>query len=127
MEEQQFLQRIQSFKQSQAELEENAKKFKEAINKDYAFLDQQLSKLKKQRKEAKDLKEGLNTSIPKEKQGSVRKELQEVSRSVDNLCGALVPRTGSLFVRLFLGRVNVKQYREGERIRLKNEYQKFKR
>lgn len=33
----------------------------------------------------------------------------------------------SLFVRLFLGKVNVKQYREGERVILKQEYQKFKR
>ena len=32
----------------------------------------------------------------------------------------------SLFVRLFLGRVNVKHYREGERMRLKTEYEKFR-
>jgi len=35
--------------------------------------------------------------------------------------------TGSLFVRLILGQVNVKQFRSEERLRLKEEYQKFKR
>jgi len=39
---------------------------------------------------------------------------------------ACVPETGSQFIRFFLGQVNVKQYREGERYVLKKEYEKFK-
>jgi len=49
------------------------------------------------------------------------------SVSIKRLNDELVPTTGSLFVRLFLGQVNVKHYRDGERFRLKQEYQKFKR
>lgn len=41
--------------------------------------------------------------------------------------GFMEPRTGSLFVRLFLGRVNVKVALERDRLRLREEYDKFKR
>jgi hypothetical protein len=36
------------------------------------------------------------------------------------------PKTGSLYVRLMLGRVNVKQPREDDRLTRKNEYEKFR-
>jgi hypothetical protein len=45
--------------------------------------------------------------------------LPEAGESVRKLHRALVPETGSLFVRFFLGKVNVKQYRDGERYTLK--------
>jgi len=53
-------------------------------------------------------------------------QLAAQKRQLKKLDEDLVPRTGSLFVRLFLGQVNVKNYQDGERFRLKEEYQKFK-
>ncbi len=51
------------------------------------------------------------------------KKLQDALHQVS----FMEPRTGSLFVRLFLGRVNVKAALQRDRMRLRDEYDKFKR
>jgi hypothetical protein len=84
-------------------------------------MEEQLQKIQNVEKELKELKE----LAPK--QASIQQQITEVSQSIRKLNQDLVPTTGSLFVRLFLGQVNVKQYRESDRFRLKQEYQKFKR
>lgn len=57
------------------------------------------------------------------------KEIEEMaSRVSSDLCKAskLKPVTGSLFIRLFLGSVNVKVLHEADRRKLKDEHDKFK-
>jgi len=123
-----ILSRFDGLKKNTAEIEENARKFKDSINKNYSFLDQQVGKIKAQQKTLKEIKESLKAikASPKEKE-DLQQKLGDISEALQKLRVALTPRTGSLFVRLFLGKVNVKQYRDGERLRLKQEYQKFKR
>lgn len=117
-------QELKKLRKDQNEIEENAKKFKEGINRNYSFLDQQLGKLKSQKKEAAELRLLLKDYKDTDQQ---LKELDEINLSIKRLREDLSPRTGSVFVRLLLGKVNVKQYRAGERFHLKQEYQKFKR
>lgn len=56
----------------------------------------------------------------------LEEDIQDVEAKVQQLEQQMVPKTGSLFTRLFLGRVNVKHYKDGERLRLKSEYEKFR-
>ncbi len=44
------------------------------------------------------------------------------AKSVRDIC----PKTGSLFVRLFLGRVNVRVLQKKDQTKLRDEYNKFK-
>lgn len=136
-------QKFKDLLQKKNELEENARKYKDAINKNYNNLEQQISKMKILEKEMRELKETLqnSSSLKKNQISSLIKEITESSNSIKKLRQDLTPRTGryyiktyyflilvkSLFVRLFLGKVNVKHYRDGERMRLKQEYQKFKK
>ncbi|MDP2435543.1 MAG: hypothetical protein Q8P67_07355 [archaeon] len=52
--------------------------------------------------------------------------VEAASARLNELAGEMIPRTGSLFVRLMLGRVNVKHYSVQDRQQLKSEYEKFK-
>jgi len=65
--------------------------------------------------------------LVKEQITQYKSQFKEITDSIERLRENLAPRTGSLFVRLILGKVNVKHYRDGERMLLKQEYQKFKR
>jgi len=49
-----------------------------------------------------------------------------MSVQLNTLKDELQPKTGSFYVSLFLGNVNVKQYRKDDRLNLKKEYHKFK-
>lgn len=49
---------------------------------------------------------------------ALEKRLQDVSR--------IRPATGSLYLRLFLGRVNLRSFQRADRTKLKDEYNKFK-
>jgi len=53
-------------------------------------------------------------------------QLREMSVQLNTLKDELQPKTGSFYVSLFLGNVNVKQYRKDDRLNLKKEYHKFK-
>src|SRR3989338_3077962 len=52
--------------------------------------------------------------------------VEAASARLNELAGEMIPRTGSLFVRLMLGRGNVKHYSVQDRQQLKSEYEKFK-
>lgn len=81
---------LNRIKGKQTELEENAKQFQQNINKDYKFLDEQLSKLQSQKKELKELKELL----AKEQLVAYKKELHELEQSIQRIHDKLAPRTG---------------------------------
>lgn len=107
-----------------------AHKAKEALNKDYKLLDDLVSDISKQKKELAKLTKSLQIiekkSAMKEEIDNMRKQIGPVRASLKVLDTQNSPETGSLFVRLFLGQVNVKHFRDGERFRLKQEYEKFK-
>lgn len=56
----------------------------------------------------------------------IKQRLRDIHQKLNETCTDIVPMTGSIFVRLFLGQVNVKVYRKEERLKLKQEYQKFR-
>jgi len=104
---------------------------KNAVNKDYKMLDDLVSDISKQKKELERLSKSL-TKIEKKASAKdevelLRQQITPIRDSLRSLHDQNSPETGSLFVRLFLGQVNVKQFRDGERFRLKQEYEKFKR
>lgn len=51
--------------------------------------------------------------------------LDTISEQLDEI-KSIRPQTGSLFVRLWLGHVNVKEHTKGDKLKLRNEYDKFK-
>lgn len=57
--------------------------------------------------------------------GPLTQQLHEALK-ISNECRQVMPSTGSLFVRFFLGRVNVRVMHEVDRTRLRDEYNKFK-
>eukprot|EP01104_Vermistella_antarctica_P014355 TRINITY_DN4494_c4_g1_i1.p1 TRINITY_DN4494_c4_g1~~TRINITY_DN4494_c4_g1_i1.p1 ORF type:complete len:391 (-),score=101.74 TRINITY_DN4494_c4_g1_i1:238-1410(-) len=54
-------------------------------------------------------------------------EIKAMERGAEALHEEFAPMSGSLFVKIFLGRVNVKQYGDTSRYSLKSEYERFKR
>jgi hypothetical protein len=70
--------------------------------------------------------EALKNECSKIKQKDNMSKLKELEEQLNTIKTDLQPKTGSLFVRLFLGRVNVKQYRKKDRLKLKEEYHKFR-
>eukprot|EP01118_Nematostelium_gracile_P001233 TRINITY_DN11287_c0_g1_i1.p1 TRINITY_DN11287_c0_g1~~TRINITY_DN11287_c0_g1_i1.p1 ORF type:complete len:296 (-),score=62.42 TRINITY_DN11287_c0_g1_i1:9-857(-) len=123
MEEREIQNTLLKIKKNLESFQEQSTTFKTSINQDYRVLDQILGGLAAQKKELKELRELL----VKEQEIKFKNQITDLSRTITNFQNLLSPRTGSLFVRLFLGKVNVKHYREGERRALKEEYQKFKR
>eukprot|EP01113_Clastostelium_recurvatum_P036977 TRINITY_DN5361_c0_g1_i1.p1 TRINITY_DN5361_c0_g1~~TRINITY_DN5361_c0_g1_i1.p1 ORF type:complete len:365 (+),score=89.10 TRINITY_DN5361_c0_g1_i1:31-1095(+) len=105
--------------------DKKAIKLKHSIADDYKLLDEIVSDAAKQQKEL-----GNFDKLVKSKSASLseedRKNLAHVRSGLNTLKQQYAPETGSIFVRLFLGKVNVKQYRDGERLRLKQEYETFK-
>jgi len=118
--------------QKQTQMQSAAQHVKQALNKDYKLLDDLVSDIVKQKKELARLVNSLSkiekaSGAPKEEIEKLQKTVHPIGDALRNLHNQNAPETGSLFVRLFLGQVNVKQYRDGERFRLKQEYEKFKR
>jgi hypothetical protein len=101
----------------QKKLEEKAQKFSTVINSDYGMLDDLVKDMGKQRKALRE----IQTSDP-----AALNRVRTVRASLEKIHRAATPETGSLFVRLWLGQVNVKQYRDQDRNVLKLEYEKFK-
>jgi len=93
----------------------------------------QTSTLKASKAHAKtlaDLSKQLNSAATQNDGASQVADLKaEIKRLQESLhqVSFMEPRTGSLFVRLFLGRVNVKAALQRDRMRLRDEYDKFKR
>jgi len=56
----------------------------------------------------------------------LNKQFKQLSEELNALKNELQPKTGSFYVSLFLGKMNVKQYRKEDRLKLKKEYHKFK-
>jgi len=121
---------IQEISLKCTKMQDSAHVVKEALNRDYKQLDDLVSDISKQKKEVARLVRSLQKlekkSTQKEEIENLRKQMVPVRRTLKVLDTQNSPETGSLFVRLFLGQVNVKQYRDGERFRLKQEYEKFK-
>lgn len=123
---------VQEMLQKQTQMQNTAHTIKQALNKDYAILDSLVSDISKQKKELERLSRSLTKieKLPgqsKEEVDKLQKQMHPVRDTLKKLHHQNAPETGSLFVRLFLGQVNVKQFRDGERFRLKQEYEKFKR
>eukprot|EP01117_Protostelium_nocturnum_P010156 TRINITY_DN3625_c0_g1_i1.p1 TRINITY_DN3625_c0_g1~~TRINITY_DN3625_c0_g1_i1.p1 ORF type:complete len:336 (-),score=107.58 TRINITY_DN3625_c0_g1_i1:91-1098(-) len=107
-------------------VKEDAIQFEKNIRKDYGDLDRLLSKSRSKDKDIKILK-GILSKEPNDKQvQAISKDLERHERDLLHSHHELKPCTGSFFVRLCMGQVNVKNYRHGERMKLKTEYQKFK-
>eukprot|EP01112_Ceratiomyxa_fruticulosa_P005673 TRINITY_DN1645_c0_g1_i1.p1 TRINITY_DN1645_c0_g1~~TRINITY_DN1645_c0_g1_i1.p1 ORF type:complete len:334 (-),score=45.65 TRINITY_DN1645_c0_g1_i1:89-1090(-) len=113
---------IKEITDSIQKLDDKSAKFKVSINDDYHTLDDIVSGIAKQQKELGNLEK----LVQKSKSQASLKTCAELRSRLSKLKQQYTPETGSLFVRLFLGQVNVKQYRDGERFRLKQEYEKFK-
>lgn len=123
---------VQELLQKQTQMQATAVSVKQALNKDYKLLDDLVSEISKQKKELTRLQLSLTKieKLPgtkKEEIDTLQKQVLPVKDTLNSLSRQNAPETGSLFVRLFLGQVNVKQFRDGERFRLKQEYEKFKR
>jgi hypothetical protein len=117
--------RLNAVKKKQQDIESKIREYCKAIDKDYMDLESQFGRLSEQLKEIKDMETQIDKTTTTGKQQIA--ELGEIKKSVEVLKKKLAPSTGSLFVRLFLGKVNVKHTRDVEKLALKNEYQKFKR
>lgn len=120
--------------QKSAQMQTVSHNVKNALNKDYGMLDSLVSDINKQKKELERLAKSLEKIEKKaildgrkDEIEKIRKQIYPIKESLKSLQAQNAPETGSLFVRLFLGQVNVKQFRDGERFRLKQEYEKFKR
>lgn len=109
------------------ELSRQVISLRESFSNNYKRLDNAVGSISKLKKLFKEYKSEIKEL---KKKGNDVCELEDIVNEIDPLIRALnqrlVPATGSLFVRLFLGRVNVKVYKDGERFRLKSEYEKFR-
>lgn len=88
-----------------------------------AGCDKKRKKLSALRKEAKEAHAG--GSLSQEEASRLTVRLDEAESAMQQ-ARRLRPVTGSLFIRLFLGSVNVKVSHEEDRKKLKEEYNKFK-
>ncbi|KYQ88186.1 transmembrane protein [Tieghemostelium lacteum] len=130
---QEIFKEVQELQNKQKELEENGLKFREQYNEGYRELGGIISSLDKNEKSTKALSSRLSSLIKSDKSiasmeetKELSKQLQQINLKIKDSKSKFIPETGSIFVRLFLGQVNVKHYRESEKFRLKQEYEKFK-
>ncbi|GAM17337.1 hypothetical protein SAMD00019534_005120 [Acytostelium subglobosum LB1] len=117
---------INDLEKSQATLKEKGYNFKEQINAGFKNLDEICSTLDKQDKATNQLARRLPALPSSEEASEMKSKIGDIRNTIKQSKKTFLPETGSMFVRLFLGQVNVKHYREGERFRLKTEYEKFK-
>eukprot|EP01094_Clydonella_sp_ATCC50884_P019123 TRINITY_DN366_c6_g1_i1.p1 TRINITY_DN366_c6_g1~~TRINITY_DN366_c6_g1_i1.p1 ORF type:complete len:336 (+),score=105.43 TRINITY_DN366_c6_g1_i1:156-1163(+) len=66
------------------------------------------------------------TYLTDSERATFREEVSHASGVIEELRQRFVPQTGSLFVRLILGHVNVKVLKQGDKFMMKQEYEKFK-
>ncbi|GAM28319.1 hypothetical protein SAMD00019534_114950, partial [Acytostelium subglobosum LB1] len=117
---------ILDIEKNQTAIKEKGVSFKEQINVGFRHLDDICNTLAKQEKESSRLQARL-AALPKSKESAeLAAKLSGLRASIRQSKKTFTPETGGMFVRLFLGQVNVKHYREGERFRLKTEYEKFR-
>jgi TMPIT-like protein len=88
----------------------------------YADLDTAIAELQAIRKNAtkanvEHKKKGKEEK--KEEKGEWRRRVRSLDARLERLDGFMVPKEGGWFTRLFLGSVNVKSSRDGERVKLK--------
>ncbi|KAF2071748.1 hypothetical protein CYY_006933 [Polysphondylium violaceum] len=122
---------ISDLSRNHSTVQEKGVQFKEQIHEGFRHLDEIVNTLAKHEKEASQLTSRIKSLSDKEKHMDSTKELSkqlgEIKASIKRAKTSFTPETGSVFVRLFLGQVNVKHYREFEKFRLKQEYEKFKK
>lgn len=119
---------LENWKLEQTKLETDSKEWLAGIGSSMKSLKELLKKVKTQETQLKSFGKDLPRKVSdKSDQGLIKKDLDEQQKQMKKLKNTLHPATGSLFVRLFLGRVNVKHYTDEDRYKLKAEYQKFKR
>jgi transmembrane protein 120 len=104
-------------------VQEKGNEFKRRIKESREYLDECVADLKEAQKELKAIESPAELS---KLDISTREKLSVLRARLDEVDSRVTPKTGSLFVRLMLGRVNVKQYSDKDRYMLKVEYQKFK-
>ncbi|KAM9969860.1 hypothetical protein ACTFIR_001697 [Dictyostelium discoideum] len=118
-------------KKSHEQCKEKGIKVKKDINDVFKHADDITNTLAKHEKESSQLINRIKHLNAKEKQLDITKELSahldQIKVNVKRAKVSFTPETGSIFVRLFLGQVNVKHMRENEKFRLKQEYEKFKK
>eukprot|EP01133_Synstelium_polycarpum_P008696 gene8696-10216_t len=119
-------QEIQDLERKQAVLKEKGINFKEQIGVGFRHLDEICGSLDKQDKESSRLAARIKSMGKSPESAELTAQLADLRGSIKRSKQSFTPETGGMFVRLFLGQVNVKHYREGERFRLKTEYEKFK-
>jgi hypothetical protein len=104
------------------QLQKNTKQFLSQLN--------SITPLLKQHETLSKQYRALTDRVHKDKSAALddenKSKLKDINSRLTRLKSDLVPTTGSVFVRLFLGQVNVKVYREDEKLKLKQEYQKFR-
>jgi len=114
---------------AEVKLEEEAKLLQLELNKKYKAVDNIVKSISRQKKVCQALRADLHDikgQIQTSEYESLKRRIDAMGESVTSLRRKLVPETGSLFARLFLGHVNVKVNRENERYLMKKEYEKFK-
>eukprot|EP00727_Mastigamoeba_balamuthi_P010624 m51a1_g6184 putative protein tyrosine kinase (1121) ;mRNA; f:40599-46272 len=122
--------KVAAFNQAQQEAEARARGFYAAVNAEFKKLDDIVLALSSQRKELARLSDELRAAAASGS-AEARSALQQldrdsVSRRLSDLNKLIAPDYGGVWARMFLGKVNAKVYREGERYVMKNEYEKFK-
>lgn len=108
----------------------SVKKYKELISEAEKAHTKATGKYGSREKELKDARRQLKAllkagKVSKEQQEAAELKLSEIEASLREV-DDVRPKTGSLFVRLFLGQVNVKSRFAGDRNTLRDEYEKFK-
>ena len=101
------------------EIEKIVVKFYNSIQEDREIL----NKIRSQIQKNQSLIAALVAQNPQVKQST---RVLDASKRLNDIASEMIPRTGSIFVRLMLGRVNVKHYSTQDRQQLKDEYEKFK-
>lgn len=129
-----FLQRYEAFTRDQIpDLEARLKSTQKRLEAEFAVLDDVFKSYSELCREHELLSRMLIQLQSNQQQPDVVANLNgyraELDRCVTVLSSTrcLKPRTGSLFIRFLLGRINVSYWKLGDRLALKNEYNKFKK
>eukprot|EP00823_Brevimastigomonas_motovehiculus_P009254 TRINITY_DN8922_c0_g1_i1.p1 TRINITY_DN8922_c0_g1~~TRINITY_DN8922_c0_g1_i1.p1 ORF type:complete len:377 (+),score=44.18 TRINITY_DN8922_c0_g1_i1:73-1203(+) len=115
------------------QLSERLKKAEKRLQDDFKEFDDILTRRESAKTQYKNLIHILNELATEHKEPSWKNQLEkyrlELSRlksSLDSLKSVAPSWNESLFLRLFMGSVNVKFWKQGEKLQFKKEYEKFK-
>jgi hypothetical protein len=122
---------VEDFDTQQTALDLSLKDALSAVDTAFSRLDDAVRSYGKQQKEIERIKVLLeevesNNMIQYEQSLEFRAKLALMKQRLERLKEAK-PRTGSLLLRLTLGKVNVKVWKKSERVQMKLEYNSFKR